>query len=65
MHEMQNRMKITCCVKLPLPSILLAVKEAPREVFGGLSWPSAGADVMHPKCKKTGYFRANLSKKGH
>ena len=35
MHEMQNRMKITFCVKPPLPSILLAVKRAPREVFGG------------------------------
>ena len=35
MHEMQNRMKIAFCVKSPLLSILLAVKGAPREVFGG------------------------------
>ena len=43
MHDMQNRMKIAFCVKPPLPSILLADKGAPREVFGGgLSWPSAG-----------------------
>ena len=43
MHEMQNQMKIPFCVKPPLPSILLADKGAPREVFGGgLSWPNAG-----------------------
>ena len=35
MHELQNRMKIAFCVKPPLPSILLADKGAPREVFGG------------------------------
>ena len=36
MNEMQNRMKISFCVKPPLPSILLADKwGAPREVFGG------------------------------
>ena len=29
MHEMQNRMKIAFCVKLPLPSILLADKGGP------------------------------------
>ena len=29
MHEMQNRMKITFCVKPPLPSILLANKGGP------------------------------------
>ena len=42
MQEMQNRMKIAFCVKSPLPSILLADKRGPREVFGeGLSWSSA------------------------
>ena len=35
MHEMQNRMKIAFCEKPLLPSILLAEKGAPREVFGG------------------------------
>ena len=35
MHEMQNRMKIAFCVKPPLPSILLADRGGPREVFGG------------------------------
>ena len=34
MHEMFNRMKIAFCVKPPLPSILLADKRVPREVFG-------------------------------
>ena len=29
MHEMQNRMKIAFCTKLPLPSILLGDKECP------------------------------------
>ena len=29
MHEMQNRMKISFCVKPPLPSILLADKGGP------------------------------------
>ena len=42
MHEMQNRMKIAFCVKPPLLSILLVVKEAPREVFGGGGGSSVG-----------------------
>ena len=29
LHEMQNRIKVAFCVKPPLPSILLADKEAP------------------------------------
>ena len=59
MHKMQNRMKITFCVKPPLPSILLAVfgvfggfrgfrafggfRSEVFVVFGGFSWPSAGS----------------------
>ena len=51
MHQMQNRMKISFCVKPPLPSILLADKGAPREVFdGGLSWPSAGTARSGGRC---------------
>ena len=34
MHEMQNRMKIAFCVKPPLLSLCLRIKEAPVEVFG-------------------------------
>ena len=56
MHEMQNRMKITFCVILPLPSILLALKGAPREVFGGASVGLATALFIMigiSICKKT------------
>ena len=35
MHEMQNRVKIAFCVKLPPLPFCLRIKVAPREVFGG------------------------------
>ena len=35
MHEMQNRIKIVFCVKLPNLPFCVRIKGAPREVFGG------------------------------
>ena len=42
MNEMQNRTKISFCVKQPLP-FCFWIKGAPREGLGGggLSWPCA------------------------
>ena len=59
MDEMQNRMKITFCVKPPNLPFCLRIKGTPREVLGGAS---VGLAPALPTCQLIKFLFAKYTK---